>query len=72
MYICLCKAITGSEIVRAVEQGARSQRDLANELGVGLGCGRCTSCARALLFETVDRLTAGCTQPSLPTQGEAT
>jgi len=72
MYICLCKAITGSEIVSAVERGARSQRDLAKELGVGLGCGRCTSCARALLVETVDRLTGCCTQATLPTQGKMT
>jgi len=71
MYICLCKAVTGSQIVRAVEQGARSQRDLARELGVGLGCGRCTSCARELLTETVNRITQHCHPKHGALQGDA-
>ena len=53
MYICLCNAITDRQIVQAAEQGARSGDDLAHGLGVGLGCGRCTACAIALLHETV-------------------
>lgn len=57
MYICLCNAITDRQIVAAAEQGARSPEDLAHGLGVGLGCGRCTSCAVTLLQETVAALT---------------
>jgi bacterioferritin-associated ferredoxin len=56
MYICICNAITDRDIVRAAEAGARSEEDLAHELGVGLGCGCCTSCAHSLLVETVARL----------------
>ncbi|HEY2818496.1 MAG TPA: (2Fe-2S)-binding protein [Casimicrobiaceae bacterium] len=56
MYICLCNAITDRDIVKAAEQGARSPEDLAHNLGVGLGCGRCTSCAKSLLSETLVRL----------------
>ena len=59
MYICLCNAITDRQIVAAAEEGARSPEDLATRLGVGTGCGRCRSCAKALLVETVGRL-AGC------------
>ena len=59
MYICLCNAITDRQIVRAAEEGARSDEDLAAQLGVGTGCGRCRSCAKALLVETVGRL-GGC------------
>jgi bacterioferritin-associated ferredoxin len=58
MYICLCNAITERQIVRAAELGARSHEDLARELGVGIGCGRCTSCAKTLLHETVTKLCA--------------
>ena len=66
MYICLCNAITERQIVRAAELGARSPEDLARELGVGLGCGRCTSCAKALLHETVIKVTAACeVRPSM-------
>jgi len=56
MYICLCNAITEREIIQAAELGARSPEDLASGLGVGLGCGRCTSCAKALLVEAVARI----------------
>ena len=56
MYICLCNAITDRDIARAAECGARSSEDLARELGVGLGCGRCTSCAKSILVESVSRL----------------
>lgn len=58
MYICLCNAITDRQIIRAAELGARSTNDLAQDLGVGLGCGRCMSCAKTLLVETVARITA--------------
>jgi bacterioferritin-associated ferredoxin len=59
MYICLCNGITECQIVQAAQQGARSPEDLAHGLGVGLGCGRCASCAKALLVETVARITCG-------------
>ncbi|HXX83926.1 MAG TPA: (2Fe-2S)-binding protein [Casimicrobiaceae bacterium] len=60
MYVCLCNAITERQIVQAAELGARSSADLARELGVGLSCGRCTSCAKALLHEAVNKITAAC------------
>jgi len=56
MYICLCNAITDRDIVKAVERGARSDDDLASDLGVGTGCGRCKSCAKSLLLEAVARI----------------
>ena len=61
MYICLCNAITDRQIVQAVKEGARSSEDLAQELGVGLCCGRCAECAHALLCETVSRLAGAAT-----------
>jgi len=66
MYICICNAITDRQIVQAAEEGARSTDDLAHGLGVGLGCGRCTTCAIALVQETVAALAGGaaaCTSP---------
>ena len=60
MYICLCNAITEHQIIQAAELGARSHEDLARELGVGLGCGRCTTCAKALLREVLTKITAAC------------
>ena len=66
MYICICNAITDRQIVAAAKEGARSPEDLAHGLGVGLGCGRCTSCAVTLLQETVAALAgapAHCVSP---------
>jgi len=62
MYICLCNAITDRDIVKAAKEGARSGEDLAHDFGVGLGCGRCTSCAKSLLAETLARLPCGSQQ----------
>jgi bacterioferritin-associated ferredoxin len=57
MYICLCNAITDRQIEQAAELGARSSADLAQHLGIGLGCGRCVSCAEMVLCEKVARMT---------------
>ncbi len=53
MYICLCHAITERQIAKAAELGARCPADLAQELGIGTGCGRCIPCAEAVLCETL-------------------
>ena len=53
MYICLCSGITDRQIEQAVQLGARSPAELAQHLGVGLGCGRCVSCAETVLNETL-------------------
>ena len=70
MYICLCNAITDRQIVQAAELGARSSDDLAQGLGVGLGCGRCRSCAKTLLLETVAKLTGSAESAAPALQGE--
>jgi len=59
MYVCLCNAITERQIIQAAEGGARTTHDLATGLGVGLGCGRCTSCAKDLLVDAIARISCG-------------
>ena len=71
MYICICNAITDRQIVQAAEGGARSDEDLAFGLGVGLGCGRCRSCAKALLLETLSKLATGACETLSTPQGHA-
>lgn len=53
MYICLCKAITDSQIRKAVGEGACSMRELRQRLGVASQCGRCSQCAQSLLRQTL-------------------
>ena len=49
MYVCLCQAVTDSEIHQAAKNGARTLNDLRRELRVSIDCGRCASCARKCL-----------------------
>lgn len=56
MYICLCNAITDRQIEQAVKLGARSPGELAQHLGVGSGCGRCVSCAEAVLADALEAM----------------
>lgn len=49
MYVCVCQAVTDREIHQAARDGARTLKDLRRDLGVGVDCGRCASCARQCL-----------------------
>lgn len=51
MYICLCKAVTDSEIREAVEDGAVHVDHLADRCGLGTGCGCCQETAQQLIDE---------------------
>lgn len=53
MYVCLCNAVTDSEIRQAVCEGACSLRELRDKLGVASNCGRCAPFARELLEQTL-------------------
>ena len=41
MYVCVCKAVTDTQIREAAQGGARTLKDLRRELGVTRDCGRC-------------------------------
>ena len=51
MYICICNAITESQVRECAQGGACSLEDLAADLGVGTCCGRCRDCASQVLAE---------------------
>ena len=58
MYVCLCNAVTDGQIRQAVECGATRMRDLNRELGVAADCGKCACCAKGILQQTLDELSA--------------
>jgi bacterioferritin-associated ferredoxin len=41
MYICVCKAVTDSQIVTAIESGVCTRKQLSHCLGIGKDCGKC-------------------------------
>ncbi|MBV1787317.1 (2Fe-2S)-binding protein [Marinobacterium sp. D7] len=49
MYVCICNNITERDVKQAIDEGARSVRDLNRELGVGSECGKCTCTAREMI-----------------------
>lgn len=52
MYVCVCKAVTDSQIKRAISEGVNSRRELFKCLGVGSDCGKCNSHVKELLNNT--------------------
>ena len=53
MYVCICKAVTDREIRSAVLDGARTVRDLRNQLGCTGQCGKCKQQVREIRDETL-------------------
>jgi bacterioferritin-associated ferredoxin len=49
MYVCLCNAVTDSDIRKAVDDGVRNLKQLKQETGCGGTCGSCNEMAVELL-----------------------
>ncbi|MGK0499606.1 MAG: bacterioferritin-associated ferredoxin [Oceanicoccus sp.] len=53
MYICLCKAVTDTQIREAVEQGATRFGQVRKDLGLASQCGKCGILAREVFNDSV-------------------
>jgi len=53
MFVCLCKAVTDTQIKRAVENGANSFSDIRAELGVATQCCKCVPEAREIVDQAL-------------------
>jgi bacterioferritin-associated ferredoxin len=51
MYVCVCKAITDKQVIRAIDEGADNLMKLKTCLGLATQCGRCSKTARVMLRE---------------------
>lgn len=49
MYVCICNAVTESEIVSSVQNGNENLDSVSVNLGVGMYCGSCVQVAKALI-----------------------
>lgn len=58
MYVCLCKAITDTQIRQAAENGCETMRGLNKELGVATQCGKCSKDARKILKDVKQQRSA--------------
>ena len=53
MYVCICKAVTDTEIRAAADDGVHVMEQLAETLGAGTGCGCCRESAQAVIDEHI-------------------
>jgi bacterioferritin-associated ferredoxin len=51
MYVCICNAITDTQIREAAEAGVKDLVSLQARLGVATNCGSCEEMACAILCE---------------------
>ncbi|WP_150048491.1 MULTISPECIES: (2Fe-2S)-binding protein [Methylomonas] len=51
MYVCVCKAVTDSQVSQAIAQGACTRRQLMQCTGAGGVCGKCSQSIKSLLDE---------------------
>jgi bacterioferritin-associated ferredoxin len=49
VYVCLCRVVTDREIIRAIDEGAQSLRQVARRCGAGTVCGGCRPAIEALV-----------------------
>ncbi len=49
MYVCVCKAVTDTQIKKAIDNGVCTRRQLFQCFGVGSDCGKCNKHVKELL-----------------------
>lgn len=58
MYVCLCRGITKKQVLNAIAQGARCNRDLNQCLGKTPDCGQCAKTTRRLMQQAPHAISA--------------
>lgn len=58
MIVCVCNNVSEKKIHHAVKNGMSSMADLRANLEVGTCCGKCASCAKQVLRECMEKISA--------------
>ncbi len=53
MIVCVCNNVSDHKIRQAVNEGMRSMAELRDNLDVGTCCGKCHSCAKQVLCDSL-------------------
>jgi len=54
MIVCICNNVSDRAIRTAVDAGVKSMAQLRTQLEIGTCCGKCNSCARTILRESIE------------------
>lgn len=54
MIICVCHNVSDRKIRQAVNEGVTTMPELREQLKVGTCCGKCHSCAKTVLRESLE------------------
>lgn len=49
MFVCVCNAVTDSQIIEELDNGASNMRDISRRLDVGRNCGQCCKTAKQVI-----------------------
>ncbi len=52
MYVCICNAVTDTQILEAKASGLTTMKQITEHLGVGDCCGRCVNNAQEVLSQS--------------------
>jgi len=53
MYVCICKAVSDTQIKEAVANGAEDLASIQANLGAATGCGTCVDYAQKVINEAL-------------------
>lgn len=51
MYVCICRRITDSQVTQAVCQGATCVREVNQQIGIPVQCGKCCTYMKTMVKE---------------------
>jgi bacterioferritin-associated ferredoxin len=60
MYVCICHAITETEVESATRAGARDEKEVFCRYGVKPQCGKCIPSMRCMLRASQDEASVEC------------
>jgi bacterioferritin-associated ferredoxin len=55
MYVCVCKAVTDSQIITAIDSGLCTRKQLFQCFGVGGDCGKCNKDIKELIDDNFSK-----------------
>ena len=53
MYVCICNAVTSTEVAQAIAKSDGNLDEVLESLGIGSGCGSCKNIAQEFMHSVL-------------------